>query len=336
VTGGHPSRLDRYRPRAARAVGLLGRRETYRSLALEAIWTMRPRELARRPPSWAIPAPAAGRLSVDWPLESQWPGALAWVETLRQGLAAHVPVNRSEIDQPFVNTVFFDVRVGARTHRVAIDYADSNEIVAEGAHPARLLFKLQYAEDGYGRDDVVPGGYVVGQPQLYKYLARLRRLRDLKPPLYDVYGRFGAHGLPVREQVMAELARQERFAFHGSLGTVLYVESMRESARARVCVDLPGRGYFCYRLADYLAIGSCIVAVPHRNRLPVPLVDGEHVIFSAPDGADFVERCLELLGDPEARQRLVQGSREYFDRYLHPAQLAAYYLSTVLERLGEG
>ncbi len=132
---------------------------------------------------------------------------------------------------------------------------------------------------------------------------------------------------------MSALARQDRFAFHGSLGTVLYVESLCEAARSRVCVDLPGRGYFCYRLADYLAIGSCVVAVPHRNRLHVPLVDGVQIGFSAPDGSDFVDRCAYYLEHADEQASLVRGSREYFDRYLHPAQLGAYYLVTTLERL---
>jgi hypothetical protein len=325
-------RFARYGPRAARAARLLRRPETYRSIALEALWTSRPQEVPALPPSW--PLPAAGELSVGWPDRSSWPGALRWVETLRQGLAAHVPIDLVEIEQPFVNMVFFDLRVGGRSHRIAIDYADANDISEGAAGVARLTFKLQYSEDGYGTDDVIPGGYIVGQPQLYAYLARLRRSRDLDKPLYEVYGRFGPHGLPVREQVVTELARQHRFAFHGSLGTVLYVESLREAARSRVCVDLPGRGYFCYRLADYLAIGSCIVAIPHKNRLHVPLVDGEHIAFAAPDGSDFVERCAHYLEHADERERLARGSREFFDRYLHPAQLGAYYLATIVDRLG--
>jgi hypothetical protein len=323
----------RFKPRAGRALRLLRRPETYRSIALEALWTRRPQALPLRPPSWPLPAALAGRVSIDWPVGSPWPGALRWVETLRQGLAAHVPVALAEIEQPYVNMVFFDLRIGGRRHRLAIDYADASELTG-AAGSAELVFKLQYAEEGYGSDEVVPGGYIVGQPQLYAYLSRLRRARDERAPLYDVYGRFGPHGLPVREQVVAKLAAQDRFAFHGSLGTVLYVESLREAARSRVCVDLPGRGYFCYRLADYLAIGSCIVAIPHKNRLHVPLVDGEHIAFAAPDGSDFVDRCQHFLEHDDERERLIRGSRDYFDRYLHPAQLGAYYLTTAIDRLG--
>jgi hypothetical protein len=332
VTRGVPGRLARYGPRSARAVRLLRRPETYRSIAREALWTLRPQDLPTQPSSWPLPT-VSGGLSVGWPQRSPWPGALRWVETLRQGLAAHVPIDLVEIEQPYVNMVFFDVRVGDLSHRVAIDYGDANELSAATVDSARLIFKLQYAETGYGTDDVVPGGYIVGQPQLYKYLSRLRRTRDRDAPRYEVYGRFGPHGLPVRERVVTDLVRQDRFAFHGSLGTVLYVESLCEAARSRVCVDLPGRGYFCYRLADYLSIGSCIVAIPHENRLHVPLVDGEHIALAAPDGSDFVDRCTHYLEHDDERTRLVHGSREYFDRYLHPDQLAAYYLTTLLERL---
>jgi hypothetical protein len=293
---------------------------------------MQPRETPVASSSWPLPGTASA-MSVGWPERSPWPGALRWVETLRHGLAAHVAVEPVEIEQPYVNMVFFEVRVGDRSHRVAIDYADTNELSPDAVASAEVIFKLQYAEAGYGDDSVVPGGYIVGQPQLYKYLSRLRRIRDREDPRYDVYGRFGPHGLPERERVMSALARQDRFAFHGSLGTVLYVESLCEAAMSRVCVDLPGRGYFCYRLADYLAIGSCVVAVPHKNRLHVPLVDGVQIGFSAPDGSDFVDRCAYFLEHPDEQASLVRGSREYFDRYLHPVQLGAYYLATTLERL---
>jgi hypothetical protein len=41
----------------------------------------------------------------------------------------------------------------------------------------------------------------------------------------------------------------------------MYTQYLREIADSRVCIDLPGEGPFTYRLVEYLAIGSCIIAL---------------------------------------------------------------------------
>lgn len=352
--------LAQYRTRAAHATRLLRRPGTYAGLAREAVWSARPEELTPAPLSWPLTAADLAGVSVSWPVLSD--GERAWVDSLRRGLEAHVPVTEARLPRPRGGVLVFGLRVGGRVFDVAVDSRDTSQVDAAVARRVPLYFKFQHALDGYPEPSVVPGGYVVAQDRLYRYLPQLRRMRDTRPPLHDVYGRFGVFGatfsgpprplaetlrqprrygrhggfvgaFEVRRSLVTMLAQDPRFRFHGGLGLVLYSEAMTEVARARVCVDAPGLGSFCFRLCDYLAVGACIVAIPHENRLHVPLVDGEHIVYTRPDGSDLGERCAALLADREARMGFVRRSREYFDRFLEPRQLGAYYLATALERL---
>jgi hypothetical protein len=274
---------------------------------------------------------------VRWPRRSPWLLASAWVATLRMGLESLTRLIEVDIPQPYENIWLFEIDQGDQRLMLAIDYADSHEISAECAQSVALYFKFQFADGGYGCESVVPGGYVVRKKDIYEYLGRLRRIRDHSSPLFDVYGRFGNYGQPIRREAIRQLQEQRQFAYEGALRTVVYSQSLYEAARSRVCVDLPGRGDFCFRLMDYLSIGSCVVALRHRTRLPVPLVDGEHIAY-CDSPSELVELCTRYLEDESERRRLCRNSRELFDRSLHPRQLASYYLSTVFSRprLGNG
>ncbi len=97
-------------------------------------------------------------------------------------------------------------------------------------------------------------------------------------------------------------------------------------------IDVPGEDPVSYRLVEYMAVGACIVAYPHKARLHVPLVDREHLAYTKEDLSDLVELCAHYLDHPEERERLVANSRAYFDKYLHRDQLSAYHLHEVLAR----
>jgi Glycosyl transferases group 1 len=105
---------------------------------------------------------------------------------------------------------------------------------------------------------------------------------------------------------------------------MMYTQYLREIAGSRVCTDLPGEGPFTYRLVEYLAVGSCIVAYPHKARLHVPLRDREHIAYTKEDLSDLVELCDYFLRNPLERHRLAANAQSFFDRYLHRDQLAAY------------
>jgi hypothetical protein len=306
--------------------------QTMKYLGLEALWSVRPRRAESLPLSWPLHDAKLSRTTIRWPEPVPLPDGAAWGAKLRAALAAHVRVEPATIHHPFTSILMFDVVSGGHTSRVAIDYRDSNEVPDQCAESADLYLKLQFSRDGYVFEHVIPGGYVVGRQKFYRYLPRLRVLRQ-RVPMLDVYGRFGPRGELLRSEVIGRLSAQRRFSFTGGMGTVLYTQSLAEATRAKVSIDLPGHGWFCYRLLEYLAIGSCVVAVPHANRLHVDLEHGRHLAYTQPDGSDVVEVCNYYLEHPLERAQLMTGAQEYFDRYLHYRQLGAYYLHTIVTRL---
>jgi len=260
------------------------------------------------------------------------PDARWWEPKLRAALAVHLPLRPARIDHPFTSILMFDAVLDGRPYRIAIDYRDSNEVPPECAAAAALYFKLQFSNEGYPYENVVPGGYVVGQQKYYRYLPHLRALRA-RHPIFDVYGRFGPRGERLRRRMTQSLREQERFEYTGGIETVIYSQFLWEAARARISLDLPGNGWLCYRLVEYLGIGACVVAVPHGNRLHVPLLDRKHVAYTRPDGDDVVDLCAYYMEHRGERELMIRNGQEYFDRYLHYRQLGAYYLSMIFDRL---
>jgi hypothetical protein len=101
---------------------------------------------------------------------------------------------------------------------------------------------------------------------------------------------------------------------------------MREVAQARVCIDLPGNGPLCFRLIDYLTVGSCVVAPRPAARLHAPLSYGVIVVYCADDLSSLVEICAlyprttrSARRSPTRRDsiRLVPRSHAGAGSYLH-------------------
>lgn len=277
--------------------------------------------------TWPLPPDLRQRLSVRWPATYEWAPATKWVDGLRGQISAHVPVTAAEIDQPYEGAVVIDVELDDSRHRVAIDYFDSDRLLDEVAAECALVFKMQYRTDGYDNPRIVPGGYVPARPHLARYLPALRHLRDRSDPVYDVYGRFGlSYATEYRRAAVEALSAQERFAYEGSLKLLPYAPYLREAARSRVCIDLPGNGDMCHRLVDYLAIGCCVVRPEPFTRLPRQLADGLNIRYARRDLSDLVEVCAELVADPARVAQIGVAARDYYDRYLDVGQLAGYYL----------
>jgi hypothetical protein len=325
-----PPASDRVEPsRLRRALGTAGAilRERYRRLFPAA-----PSAFA---PSWPINAKEAKGIIVRWPTAYEWPGAGQWMSDLLAGLGRLVRIEKGEVAQPYVGVVIVELQKGPRRWQVAIDYSDKlDQFHADCLSHCVLYFKMQYRRGGYGSDRVIPGGYINLSSDYYRYLPGLRDLRDQRRPLFDVYGRFGLEFAgDLRRRAVEMLQRQDRFRFEGSLSRVRYLRSLEEAARAQVCIDLPGKGDFCFRLIDYLGIGACVIGPRHRTKLHVPLVDRTHLVYTRDDLSDLVELCEHYLTHPDERAALVRASREFYERYLHRNQLAAYYLARILERL---
>ncbi|HEX3239264.1 MAG TPA: glycosyltransferase [Solirubrobacterales bacterium] len=315
------------RERIAVRARQLSRPTTLAALARSAAWNRR----ADCVPA-GVPEPAAAP-TIEWPTAYGSPIAEWFMRPLVRGFGRWATVVPAQIEQRGEGMVLCRASHGGRTIKVAIDYLDLPTIEAEIADEVDLYFKLQHASEGYGRANVVPGGYVQPRNEAYDHYCRLRAW-GAKREGAPVYGRFGTtFGAPVREQAVGLLQGRAGLGYDGGLATVPLVESLQEAAAASVCVDLPGKGPFCYRLVDYLAVGACVVAAPHGARLQAGLVDREHIVYTKPDLSDLPDLCEWLLEDGEARRRIGAAGGAFFERYLHYLPLTSYYVTTILETL---
>jgi len=260
------------------------------------------------------------------------------MEPLFYGFAARTKVVRRDIPQLLAGATLIEVHRARRSYRVALNYSDYPDKICTGANGAGealdLEFKMQYRKRGYGIATIVPGGFVADSVLIDWYAARARRERERQQFQYDVYGRFGLNfASEVRNAALATLTNQSRVTFFGGGEKVGYQQFLREIARARVCLDLPGNGPLCFRLVNYLAVGACIVSPPHAAVLPEPLVDRKHIVYARSDMSDLVDLCERYANDAPARESIAQEARRYFRRHLYWRSLSSYYLRTMLDRL---
>jgi hypothetical protein len=299
--------------------------------------------LSLQPPAadraWIVDAKELEGVTVRWPTVLEWPSGWLWVEPLFHGFRSRVRVKLCDIPQRLDGAVVVEFCRGERVYRVAINFKDYPDLThldkTPGApEPLDLEFKMQFQGGGYGVPNIVPGGFVSDSVLVDWYARKPRRERDRKRFSWDVYGRFGLNfATAVRTPAITALTNQSRFRFFGGGGKVRYPEFLNEVAHSRVCLDLPGNGPFCFRLVNYMAVGACIVSVPHSTVMPVPMEDRKHIIYTRPDMSDLVDICEYYVNNESGREAAVQASRDYYRRYLYWRSLSDYYLRTMLDRL---
>jgi len=312
----------------------LGFLRQYPDLARELYWKRASQPIEAAELSWKLDASRLAECRIFWPTSYPWKPAAKWYEQIRQGLERFVRVDRRHIPQPSGAVLAIEVMDNGRTVPVLIDIADSPEIGQVDPSMAHLYFKLQHDEDGYDYENVIPGGYLPNSPDIHFYLPRLRTESDQRSALFDVYGRFGTgFASKVRTKALQSLSEQRQFHFEGGPKRIRYSRFLSEVSRSSVAIDLPGNGPFCFRLVDYLGVGSCVVARKHGTILHAPLENMVHLVYVEDDLSNLVSVCEDLLAEPALRRDLVSASRDFFDRFLHVDQLAAYYLNRILESL---
>ena len=128
-------------------------------------------------------------------------------------------------------------------------------------------------------------------------------LRDRQDFACDVYGRFGLRfNAELRRQAVGTLP-QRRFDFRGGFDPVPRATFLKEMARSRGCIDLPGQAdAISLRLISCLAIGACIVGPRPKNELPAPLIDRVHVAWTRDDQSDLVDLCEYYIENSGARR----------------------------------
>ena len=296
--------------------------------------------LALQPPApdspWKVEQHELEEVKIYWPQTLNWEYAWGWVDPLFQGFQSQVSVKVVDLPQHLEGTVIIELHRGKRVYRVGVNCSDYPDVTHSGSAGAGidLEFKMQYRNGGYGQASIVPGGYVSNATLVDWYAQGPRRARDRQQFRWDVYGRFGRQfATEVRTKVVETLERQRRVQFYGGLGTVSFKEFLWEIARSRVCIDLPGNGPFCFRFVNYLAVGACVVSVPHATSMPEPLVDRRHVVYTKPDMSDLVELCEQYVSDAPAREAIKQAARDYYRKHLYWRSLTNYYLRTMFDRL---
>jgi hypothetical protein len=309
----------------------------WREWAGEFAWqaTAPDHTIARDKLTWPVSDRDLERISIRWPNKASYPylPRKAMGDQVLAALRRFLPVAEVPLEQPFDKCINIEVTIDGRTHMVVIetsDYAPLNETAYEKAD---LHFKMEFSKEGYGhRPRLLPGGYVNADSVIYKYLPRLRQMRDEQPPEFEVYGRYGL-SMEKRRRPIELLRATTSFAYYGGTGKVRYSKYLQEAALSRICIDLPSMSSVTWRMIDLLAIGSCIVGPPHTNQMQVPFENGVHVAYCREDYSDLIEVCRHYLDHEAEARKLVVQSRSFFDTYLHRDQLAAYYIHQCLKHL---
>jgi Glycosyl transferases group 1 len=284
--------------------------------------------------TWPLTESDLARIVITWPSRYEWPGTSPIVETLKDAFS-HLGVLRvGPTPQTYKGVVMLACSIHGRAHLVALDYSDYPAFINRTAlSESALYIKLEYRTEGYDDERIIPGGYTTTFCSYYRYYLPFRA-RYASERSIDVLGRFGYTFQPeIRRKAVEKLQAAADIHFVGSGGKVRYSRFLREVASARLSLHLPGNGPFTHRVAEFLGLGTCMMSVRYPTELHVPLVAGIHYVEIASDLADLVEKCRFYLRNEAERERIAKAGQEFFDRYLHCDQLAAYYIRNMLDRL---
>ena len=283
--------------------------------------------------NWHIEPKELSNIEIRYPQKKYiWYGARICLDLLLFEFKYRVPVRFIDLPQSYQGIVWFQLVKNGRVHDITVDYSDYPQVNTEAVAHSTVYFKMQYASEGYEFGNVIPGGYVTDSLRLYLHIRRMQQLRDQKKFEFDVYGRFGVDfATDIRERAIGILNTQNCFRFEGGLKKVRFAAFLREVARSKIVIDLPGNGAFCHRLVNYLALGACVVAYPHDSVMHVPLENHKHLVYCQKDFSDLVETCEYYLTHADEREAICSQSRSYFEANLHHANLANYYLRKCLD-----
>jgi hypothetical protein len=285
--------------------------------------------------TWTVTASERARLQVVWPRSYQWVHAAGFTMSVRRSFERLGVLRSGSIPQHHRGVVSILCMVNGRAHMLAIDYSDHpDRINYHALEECSLYVKFQYCERGYHDSRIIAGGYPVAQLGYYRYY-RAFRDRHAHRPSIDVLGRFGfefQRELRVKAVEVLSSARDIRYV--GAGPRVRYSRFLREAASARIGLDLPGNGPFTYRIAEFLGLGTCLVAPRYSTALHASLEPGVHYVQIADDLSDLLSVCRYYLAHEKERATIAKAGRDFFDRYLHSDHLAAYYLRALLDRVG--
>lgn len=282
--------------------------------------------------TWPLTSAELAKVSIVWPSHPQWAPAAGITETLAMGLERLGVLRREPIAQEHRGVIMLHCEVAGRRFHVALDYADKHTSINLGAlAECSLYVKLEFSEERYADPKIIPGGYPVTGLDYYRYYLPFRE-RYQNDRRHGILGRFGfTFQGELRRKAVAQLSEADDIDFVGTGKKVRYSRFLREAASARMCLDLPGNGCFTHRVAEFLGLGSCLIAPRYPVAMHVPLVPNQHYVAIADDLSDLLDKTRHYLAHDAEREAIAQAGRDYFDRYLHCDQLGSYYVTRILQ-----
>ena len=285
--------------------------------------------------TWSLTPAERERVRILWPSTYQWAPAARFTETVKRSFARLGVLRIENTPQNHRGVVSLRCTVDGRSHIVAIDYADRpNSINEDALAECSLYIKFQFHERGYRDSRIIAGGYPVSGLDYYWYYRSFRTWHEHRSRI-DVLGRFSFEfqgELRARAVGMLSDARDIRYV--GAGPRVRYSRFLREAASARLSLDLPGNGPFTFRVAEFLGLGTCLVAPRYVTALHERLEPGVHYVQIADDLSDLLDVCSYYLSHENERAKIARAGRDFFERYLHSDHLAGYYIRALLHRLG--
>jgi hypothetical protein len=285
--------------------------------------------------TWTVTASERARVQIFWPRTYQWVHAAGFTISVKRSFERLGVLRLGNIPQHHRGVVRVLCTVDGHSHMLAIDYSDRPDSINHQAlEECSLYVKFQYRERGYQDNRIIAGGYPVAQLGYYHYYRAFRDRHSLRPSI-DVLGRFGLEfQRELRAKAVEVLSSARDIRYVGAGPRVRYSRFLREAASARIGLDLPGNGPFTYRIAEFLGLGTCLIAPRYSTALHASLEPGVHYVQIADDLSDLLSVCRYYLAHERERAAIAKAGRDFFDRYLHSDHLAAYYLRALLDRVG--
>ena len=285
--------------------------------------------------TWPLTPEDLRRVRITWPAAVDWLPSANIVETQKYALSKLGVLDVQHTKQDQEGVILLPCMVDERPHLIVLDYSDYPDFINSRAlADCSLYLKMEHAARGYADPRILPAGYSVTGLDYYRFYAQYRA-RYANRRQIDVVGRFGFQFQEtIRRKAIQLLSDAPDINYVGAGGKVRYSRFLREVASARLCLHMPGNGPFTHRVAEFLGLGSCMISIRFTTSLHVPLEPGVHYVEVADDLSNLIERCRHYLANDEEREQIARNGSELFDRYVHCDQLAAYYLRTIIDRLG--
>jgi hypothetical protein len=106
-----------------------------------------------------------------------------------------------------------------------------------------------------------------------------------------------------------------------------YPVYMQKTQRSLAVFNNPSvKGCHSWKLAEYLCWGKAIVSTPLARKLPAPLVDGVHILYTDGSMEDMAGKLQLLRDDDDMRKTLEENAQGYYREHLAPEKVVGRVL----------